>query len=107
MLYENGIDKFREQQRQEAIERHELQQKLQAEQRERERAAQEAAKLPFCQQLKQLAAKQQNAMDKLQPGDIYAVNTIRQGLRDAFTILQYLLATLDEKQGQQEAETGT
>lgn len=109
-IYENGIDSFREQQRKEAIERHEKQQQLQAEQRQREQEAREAARLPFHDEMKQLAARAKKDIDELQPGDIYATAKLRQGLRDAFTILQYCLAALDERQGQQEAageaETG-
>lgn len=105
-IYEGGIDAYREKQRQEAIDRHKKQQQLQAEQRQREQEAIEAAKLPFHQEMKQLAARAKKGIDELQPGDIYAAAKLRQGLRDAFTILQYCLAALDERQGQQEDAAG-
>lgn len=112
MMYEGGIDAFREKQRQEAIARHERNKQQDREQQERIAAEKEAAKLPFHDEMKSLCRKTADDLRELQPGDIRAMQKTRTALLTAFNILQYLLAALDTMptEGQQErtggAETG-
>lgn len=101
MIYEQGINEFRAQQRQEAIERHKRTLQQDKEQQERIAAEKEAKKLPFHEEMKQLAERDRKEISRLQPGDIHATEKLRQSLRDAFSILQYLLAALDKQEGPQ------
>ena len=95
MMYENGINAFREQQRKEAIERHEMRLQQDREQRERIEAEKAAAALPIREEMRQLTAKAKADLWKLQPGDIYAVQTLRRCTLDALTVLQYVLSLTD------------
>ena len=95
MMYENGIDAFREQQREEAIERHEMRLQQDREQRERTEAEKAAAALPIREEMRQLTAKAKADLWKLQPGDIYAVQTLCRCTLDALTVLQYVFSLTD------------
>lgn len=97
-MYEKGIDAFRAQQKQEAIERHERNLRQNREQKERIAAEAEAAKLPEHEAMKQLAAEAKANMWKLQPGDVHAVRITRRTVLDTLTILQYILDRMNTDQ---------
>ena len=94
MIYDNGIDAFRDQQRQQAIERHERNLQFDREQKARTAAEAEAEKLPVHEEMKQKAAAAKVNMWKLTSGDVHATEKIRSAVIDAFTVMQYILETI-------------
>ena len=94
MMYKNGVDSvdaFRDQQRQQARERHERILQQDREQKERIAAEEEAAKLPDHEAMKQQTAEIKAIMWKLHPGDVHAIRITRKAVLDTLTILQYVL----------------
>ena len=102
MIYENGIAAFREEQRQQAIEKHDRNLQLDKEQKERTAAEEEAAKPPQHEEMKEQLLKAKADLWKLQPGDIYAVSTIKRALLESLSVLQYVFDTMPQDQKQNE-----
>ncbi len=104
MLYENGIDAFREEKRKEALQRFDQKKQMQAEQAaaiEAERAAQEK---PEHERMQELAAATIESLKELQSGDIHAPEQVKRATMNALTIMQYILTITAPKSRKRQQE---